>query len=264
MTEELEADQELISVEMLGDGIAKISIDRPEALNALNIDVLISLRDAVIDCAESDDVAVVVITGSGDKAFVAGADIAEMADMTPLEARDFSHLGQDTFSTIDASPKPVIAMINGFALGGGLELALACHLRVASSKAKLGLPETSLGLIPGFGGTQRLVRLVGAGIAREWILSADTYSAEEAYRIGLLNRLVEPEELEEETLKLARTIASRGAVALKTANEVIRFGLEVGQSAGEAAEADNFGLLFSNEEAREGLKAFTEKRKPNW
>ncbi|PCH79662.1 MAG: hypothetical protein COB96_04195 [Planctomycetota bacterium] len=158
----------------------------------------------------------------------------------------------------------MVAAISGDCLDQGLELALACHLRVASSKAKLGLPETSLGLIPGFGGTQRLVRLVGAGIAREWILSADTYSAEEAYRIGLLNRLVEPEELEEETLKLARTIASRGAVALKTANEVIRFGLEVGQSAGEAAEADNFGLLFSNEEAREGLKAFTEKRKPNW
>ena len=256
--------EEVVSVEIWSDGVAKLTIEREAALNALNIDVLISLRDAVIDCAESDDVKVIVITGSGDKAFVAGADIAEMADMSPLEARDFSHLGQDTFATIEACPKPTIAMVNGFALGGGMELALACHLRVASTKAKFGLPETSLGLIPGFGGTQRLAQLAGAGVAREWILSADMFSAQEAHRVGVVNRLVEADELENATRQLAQTIASRGELALKTANEVIRFGLEVGQSEGEASEADNFGLLFSNEEAREGLKAFGEKRKPNW
>ncbi len=256
--------EEVVSVEIWSDGVAKLTIEREAALNALNIDVLISLRDAVIDCAESDDVKVIVITGSGDKAFVAGADIAEMADMSPLEARDFSHLGQDTFATIEACPKPTIAMVNGFALGGGMELALACHLRVASTKAKFGLPETSLGLIPGFGGTQRLAQLAGAGVAREWILSADMFSAQEAHRVGVVNRLVEADELENATRQLAQTIASRGELALKTANEVIRFGLEVGQSEGEASEADNFGLLFSNEEAREGLKAFVEKRKPNW
>ncbi|HJM39051.1 MAG TPA: enoyl-CoA hydratase-related protein [Planctomycetota bacterium] len=268
MTEEIEQElieeNEVVSLEILDDGVARLTIERESALNALNVETLLSLRDAIIDCAESEDVKVVILTGSGDKAFVAGADIAEMKDMTPLEARDFSHLGQDTFATIEACPKPVIAMVNGFALGGGLELAMACHLRVASSKAKLGLPETSLGLIPGFGGTQRLAQLAGAGVAREWILSADMFSAEEAHRVGVVNRLADPENLEAETFELARTLSSRGALAMKTANEVVRLGLEVGQSEGEASESDNFALLFSNEEAREGLKAFTEKRKPNW
>ncbi len=266
MTEELEQESEVESVlvEMLEGGIAKIIVNRSQSLNALNMDVLEDLRAAIVDCAQDEDVRAVILTGSGDKAFVAGADIAEMADLTPLEARDFSHLGQDAFATIEACPKPVIAMIQGFALGGGLELAMACHLRVASTRAKLGLPETSLGLIPGFGGTQRLTQLAGAGVAREWILTADIYSAEEAHRVGVVNRLVEPEQLEEATLALATTLASRGPLALHSALETIRFGLDCGQSEGESAEADRFGLLFSNEEMREGTRAFLDKRKPQW
>ncbi|MCH2112657.1 MAG: enoyl-CoA hydratase-related protein [Planctomycetes bacterium] len=257
-------DSSLVEIELAEDGVATLTINRPQALNAINMDVLMDLRDAVLDCAQSEDVRVLVITGAGDKAFVAGADIPEMAALTPLEARDFSHLGQDTFATIEACPKPVIAMIQGFALGGGLELAMACHLRVASTNAKVGLPEVSLGLIPGFGGTQRLARLAGAGTAREWVLTGDMYSAEEAHRVGVIQRLSSPEDLLATTQKLAATLALRGPLALKTANEVIRIGLELGQSEGEAAESDNFGLLFSHEEMKEGTKAFIEKRKPNW
>ncbi len=251
---------ENLEIELDEDGIAVLKVNRPKALNALNGEVLEELREAVVELAFDDEVKVIVITGAGDKAFVAGADIAEMADFHPLEARGFSHHGQSAFATIEECPKPVIAMINGFALGGGLELALACHLRTASTKAKLGLPETSLGLIPGFGGTQRLTRLAGVGVAREWVLTADMYSAEEAHRVGVVNRVAEPDQLWETTRKLAKTIASRGPLAQRMALEVIRTGLQTGQTEGETAESDAFGLVFSTEDMKEGTAAFLEKR----
>jgi len=246
---------ENLEIELDDDGVALVKINRPKALNALNAEVLEELREAVVELAFDGDVKVIVITGAGEKAFVAGADIAEMADLSPLEARGFSHHGQSAFATIEECPKPVIAMINGFALGGGLELALACHLRVASTKAKLGLPETSLGLIPGFGGTQRLARLAGVGVAREWILTADMYGADEALRVGVVNRVAEPDQLWEATHQLAKTIASRGPQAQRMALEVIRTGLEVGQASGETAESDAFGLVFSTEDMKIGTSA---------
>jgi enoyl-CoA hydratase len=249
-----------LEVEVDDQGVAILRVNRPKALNALNSAVLEELRDAVVELAHAPEVRVVLITGAGDKAFVAGADISEMADLGAMDARDLSHMGQDTFATIEACPKPVIAMINGFALGGGLELAMACHLRVASTSARLGLPEVSLGLIPGFGGTQRLSRLAGPGVAREWILTGDHFSAEEAHRVGVVNRLAEPDQLLEVSRKLALKVASRGPVAVNSALEVIRAGLEVGQGQGEATEADAFGLLFTTEDMREGTKAFMEKR----
>jgi enoyl-CoA hydratase len=255
---------ENLQVELVEDGIARITIDRPAALNALNGELLEELREAMVELAFEDEVRVILITGAGEKAFVAGADIAEMAELEPLEARGFSQHGQHTFAVVEECPKPVIAMINGFALGGGLELALACHLRVASSRAKLGLPETSLGLIPGFGGTQRLARLAGVGVAREWILTASMYGADEALAAGVVNRVVEPEALEETCLELARTIAQRGPVALRLALEVIRTGLQTGQTEGEAAESDAFGLVFSTEDMKEGTAAFLEKRAPEF
>ncbi|MBT3339798.1 MAG: crotonase [Planctomycetes bacterium] len=243
-------------------GIATITINRPKALNALNSEVLEELNDALVEAAMSDDVKVIIITGAGDKSFVAGADIGEMADMTPVEARDHALTGQGVFANIESCPKPVIAMINGFALGGGLELAMACHIRVACEGAKLGLPETGLALIPGFGGTQRLMRIVGTGVAREWILTADMFDASEAHRVGLVNRLVPADELLEATMKLAKTLCKRGPVAMETALDCIRRGLEGGQTQGENTEADAFGILFTSEDSREGMHAFLEKRKP--
>ncbi len=254
---------EYLQVEVLEEGVARITLDRPQALNALNMEVLEELREAVVELALDDEVRVILLTGAG-KAFVAGADIAEMAELGPLEAREFSHLGQDCFATIEACPKPVIAVVNGYALGGGLELALACHLRVLSRRAKVGQPEVSLGLIPGFGGTQRLARIAGQGVAREWILTGATYDAEEAYRVGVANRLADPEDLEATALELARSIASKAPVALKMALEVIRYGAEVGQSEGEGAEADAFGLVFTTEDMREGTRAFLDKRPPQF
>ncbi|NQU49940.1 MAG: enoyl-CoA hydratase/isomerase family protein [Planctomycetes bacterium] len=248
----------------LEDGIATLTVNRPKALNALNSEVLDELRDAIVELAIDDEVMAIMITGAGDKAFVAGADISEMADMTAFEARDHSHLGQDVFATIEACPKPVIAVINGYALGGGLELALACHLRIASSSAMMGLPEVSLGLIPGFAGTQRLARIAGPGVAREWIMTGDSFSAAEAHRVGVVNRVAEPEQLMEAATELTKRIVSRGPLAVQTALEVIRTGLEVGQAQGESAEADSFGLIFTSDDAREGMLAFKEKRKPSF
>jgi len=258
------SDLEHVLVDVDEDGIALVTISRPEALNALNEEVLSEIREAVIELAVDQDVRGLVITGAGEKAFVAGADIAAMADLTPREAREMSHDGQDCFSVLEACPKPVIAAINGFALGGGLELALACHLRVASESAQMGLPEVTLGLIPGFGGTQRLSRIASPAIAREWILTGDMVSAAEAHRVGVVNRVVAPGVVVEEAKKLAKTIASRGPVAVQAALEVIRMGLEMGQAAGESCEADAFGMMFSTEDMREGTKAFLAKRSPEF
>ena len=246
------------------EGIARVVIQRPKALNALNTEVLVELDLVLDELAVDEAVRVIVLSGGGGKAFVAGADIAEMAEMDPLEARAFSRMGQAVLDQIEGCPKPVIAMIQGFALGGGLELALACHLRTASTAAKLGLPEVGLGLIPGFGGTQRLMRLAGAGVAREWVLTAEHFPAEEAWRVGIVNRLFAPEELEEGTLALARRIASQGGAAQALALEVMRRGLETGQGEGENTESDAFGLVFATKDRHEGIRAFLEKRKPSF
>jgi enoyl-CoA hydratase len=262
--EDIRAEYRFVTAEIDDEGIAWLVIDRQKALNALNSDVIEELRDAVADLADREDVYALVLTGAGEKAFVAGADIAEMAELTPFEARALSRAGQDLMALIEGSPVPVLAMINGFALGGGLELALACHLRVASADARMGLPEVSLGLIPGFAGTQRLARIAGPAVAREWILTGDHFGAEEALRVGVVNRVVPAAELREATAKLARTIARRGPVAVATALEVIRRGMEVGQTEGENLESDAFGLLFSTEDQREGARAFLDKRKPEF
>jgi enoyl-CoA hydratase len=264
-TEDIESEPfQHLSLVVDDEGIAWLAVDRPKALNALNSEVVDELRDAVVELVTYEDVHAIVITGAGDKAFVAGADISEFNSLDPMEARELSRNGQDMLATIESSPVPVIAMINGFALGGGLELALACHLRVASDQALLGLPEVSLGLIPGFGGAQRLSRLASPGIAREWILTGEHVTAAEAYRVGVVNRVASDEELREVTAKLAQTIIKRGPVAVASALEVIRRGLEVGQSEGENLEADAFGLLFATADQKEGASAFLEKRKPEF
>ena len=255
---------EHLRIDLDDEGLALITINRPKALNALNAEVLDELRDAVVELAQAPEVEVLMITGAGEKAFVAGADSGAMADFGPLDAREFSHMGQDTFATIESCPKPVIGLINGFALGGGLELAMSCHLRLASDTAKMGLPEVTLGLIPGFGGTQRLARLCGPGVAREWILTGDAYDADDDLRVGLVSRVVPQAELLSVGRDLALKIASRGPLAVQTSLELIRAGLEMGQSQGEAAEADSFGLIFATEDMREGTQAFLEKRKPDF
>lgn len=246
------------------DGLATVTIDRPTVLNALNNATLHELADAFDVCRDDADVRVVILTGGGDKAFIAGADINELAKMQPLAAKDLAAFGQEVLRRLEQMGKPTIAMINGFALGGGLELALACSLRTASTAAKLGLPEVSLGIIPGYGGTQRLARLAGPGVAREWVLTGDIFDAAEAHRVGVVNRLFEPDELEQGTRSLADTILSRGPVAVRFALEAIHRGGQMPQAEGEKIECDMFGLAATTEDMREGMTAFIEKRKPNF
>lgn len=246
------------------DGVAHLTINREAKLNALNAQTLTDLADAFDHCRENESVRVLVITGAGDKAFVAGADIKELSTMTPLSAKELAYRGQQVFARVEHMGKPTIAMINGFALGGGLELALACNLRTASTKAKLGLPEVSLGIIPGYGGTQRLSRVAGPGVAREWILTGDMFSAEEGHRVGIVNRLFAPDELREGTMKMVETILSRGPVALRFAIEAISRGSNMPQREGEILECDLFGLAASTSDMKEGMAAFLEKRKPEF
>ena len=246
------------------DGVAVVTINRPEALNALNTRFFNEMDDYVNKIKNDPSIKALVITGEG-KAFVAGADIAEMVDKTSEEGSTFSVLGQHTFSSFGKLGIPVIAAINGFALGGGLELAMGCDFRIASSKAKFGQPEVSLGLIPGYAGTQRLSRLVGLGDALYLLMSADMIGAEDALRIGLVQKVVEPEELMDAVMKLAKTITSKGPSAIKKVKQVVRQGLEMSLKEGEELEAKEFGSLFGvGNEGKEGMEAFLEKRKPNW
>ena len=247
-----------------GEGIARITIDRPKVLNALNRATLDELADALQRVKEDESARVLIITGAGPKAFVAGADINELAKMQPLGAKDLAFFGQQVLTRIEELGKPSIAMINGFALGGGCELALACTLRTASASARLGLPEVSLGILPGYGGTQRLARIAGPGVAREWVLTGEPYSAEEAHRVGVVNRIFAPEELEEGTLKLAHTLLSRAPVAMRLALEAVRRGINMSQQEGEIIECDMFGLAATTEDMREGMTAFLEKRPANF
>jgi enoyl-CoA hydratase len=243
-----------------GDAIATITVNRPDKLNALNAATIDELHAAFGEAHRDDDVRALILTGAGGKAFVAGADIAELAAMGPLNGIRVSRQGQDAFRFLETMGKPVVAAVNGFALGGGLELALACHLRVASSKAKFGLPEVKLGIIPGYGGTIRLPRLVGRGRALELILTGEMIDAAEAHRIGLVNRIAEPEQLMAETRALVGTIVANGPIALAMALESVDHAAT--SSVGNALrhESDLFGLLASTDDMREGMQAFLEKR----
>ena len=244
--------------------IARVTIDRPKVMNALNRQTLGELSHAFDDVRDDAAVRVLVVTGAGDKAFVAGADINELARMKALEAKELAFYGQQVFARLERLGKPSIAMINGFALGGGCELALACTLRTASENAKLGLPEVSLGIVPGYGGTQRLARIAGPGVAREWVLTGEMFGAQEACRVGVVNRVFPPGELEAGTLRLAETLASRAPIALRLGMEAILRGQDVPQAEGEIMESDMFGLASTTEDMREGMAAFLEKRKADF
>lgn len=246
------------------DGIRTLTVQRPEKLNALNRQTLESLDAAFADAAKADEVRVVVLTGAGPKAFVAGADIAEMNGLTPVQGRDFSLIGQRLMRRIERLNKPVIAMVNGFALGGGMELAMACHLRIAADTAKVGQPEINLGLLPGFGGTQRLLRLAGRAAALELCLLGAPIDAARAQQLGLLNRVVPAAELEAETLKVAAQLANAAPLALRGILDAINVGGECGIEEGLEYESAQFGLAFSTEDMREGTSAFLERRKPEF
>lgn len=242
--------------------IGTLTINRPEALNALNTEVLKELITFITHVQQIKDLRVLLVTGSGTKAFVAGADIKEMAAMNAVEAREFAELGQRAFNGFTQLPFAVIATVNGFALGGGCELALACDIIIASEKAQFGLPETTLGLLPCFGGTQRLARAVGLFKAREMIFSGNFYSAETALKMGMINSISPAENLLGSALKLAATIASRGPIAIGSAKKVINNGYELPLDEGLKAEAIAFGALFQTSDQKEGTSAFIEKRTP--
>lgn len=244
------------------DGILTVTLSRPKALNALNSRFFAEMDDLIAGIRGRADLKVMVITGEG-KAFVAGADIAEMSGMDSREGEAFSKAGQATFRGFEDLEIPVIAAVNGFALGGGCELALACDIRVASSAAKFGQPEVSLGLVPGYAGTQRLPLLAGLGNALCMLLTGDMISAEEALRMGLVQKVVEPDQLMPEVLKLAQKIAAKGPKAVRKVKKLARAGLLNGFDKGCAMESSEFGSLFGNE-GTEGMRAFLEKRKPNW
>ena len=242
------------------DRLAWLTLNRPEKLNALNNEVLQELEQVIADLEQDPAIGAVIITGAGEKAFVAGADIGELKALDTAGARLQALRGQAVFQRIESMPKPVIAAVNGFALGGGCELALACHIRVASENAKFGLPETSLGIIPGYGGTQRLSRLVGKGIALDMILSAEMVPATEALRMGLVSRMVPQADLRATAEKLARTILARGPLALRSALAAVHEGLEMPQEQGQQYEAALFGLLAATQDMQEGMGAFLAKR----
>ena len=240
-----------------------IKINNPEALNALNTAILKELDAAFTEVAEDNGILAVVLTGEG-RAFVAGADISEMKSKNAIEGEIFGKLGASVFRKIDLLPKPVIAAVNGFALGGGCELAMSCDIRLASAKAKFGQPEVGLGITPGFSGTQRMPRLIGMGKAKELIYTADIIDAAEAYRIGLVNHVYEPEALMEEAMKMAEKIASKAPIAVKNSKEAINRGIQTDMDSAVAIEAYLFGLCFASEDQKEGMTAFFEKRKANF
>ncbi len=246
------------------NGIRTVTINRPDKLNALNAATLDALDAAFADAAADHSVRVVVLTGAGPKAFVAGADIAEMNRLSPVQGRDFSLRGTRMMRRVEKLNKPVIAMINGFALGGGLELAMCCHLRIAADSAKLGQPEINLGLIPGFGGSQRLLRLCGRTATLELCLTGAPISAEHALQLGIVNRVVPAAELEAETTKLATQLANAAPLALRGMIDCVNVGSECGIEEGLEYESAQFGLMFATDDMREGTGAFLEKRKPGF
>ena len=240
--------------------VAVLTINRPKVLNALNTATMDELRRAVLEVRRDAALRVLIITGAGDKSFIAGADINELAVQTPTQGKEHALQGQHVFDLIENLGKPVIAAINGFALGGGCELALACTLRIAADTARIGQPEINLGIIPGYAGSQRLPRLVGKGIALDLLLTGRQVKADEALQIGLVNRVVPAGELMNDVRKLAAELASKAPIAMKYIIEAVNKGLEVSFDKGQYIEASLFGLVFSTEDMREGTRAFLEKR----
>lgn len=254
-----------VRVESPEDGIRVVTIDRPEKLNSLNTQVLEDLSAAIAAARSDGALRCLVITGGGEKAFIAGADIGELAKLTPIQGREHSRRGQALLDSIESLPAPTIAAINGYAYGGGLELAMACSIRIASENARMGLPETSLGIIPGYGGTQRLARLVGRARALELVLTAEKgLTAAEAERIGLVNRVVPPGQALSAALEIARKIRANGPTACRYALESIRRGPDVPLAEGQVLEATLFGLCAATEDMKEGMTAFLEKRPPKF
>ncbi len=246
------------------DGIGVLTVNRPDKLNALNAETVAELHRALEQLAEDQSVRAVVLTGAGEKSFVAGADIGELAQMTPLSGIEVSRQGQHAFRFLETMRKPVIAAVNGFALGGGLELALACHFRLASENAKFGLPEVKLGIIPGYGGTVRLPRVVGRGRALELMLTGEMMDAQDAYRMGLVNRVYPQAELLGAAEELAKKIAANGPIAVALAIEAVDNGYHASTEDALRLESNLFGLLAATSDMREGMGAFLEKRKANF
>jgi enoyl-CoA hydratase len=246
------------------NGIATVTFNRPKALNALNSATLRELSALLDEIAQDATVKAVILTGAGEKAFVAGADITEMLSKTPLEARAFSQFGNAVFLKLERLPQPTIAAVNGFALGGGCELAMACDIRVASTNAKFGQPEVNLGIVAGFGGTQRLPRLVGAGIAKELLMTADMISAERAAQIGLANHVVEPEQLLAKAQEIAGKIVSKAPFAVQFSKKLVNEGCNIDLDRALALESETFGSLFASEDRVEGMTAFVQKRQANF
>jgi enoyl-CoA hydratase len=248
----------------VSDRVATLTVNRPDKLNALNDLTVTELGQAIEDVRARDDVGGVILTGAGNKAFVAGADIAELATQGPLEGRERARRGQAVLRRIETSPKPVIAAINGFALGGGCELAMACHVRIASESARFGQPEVKLGIGPGYGGSQRLPRLVGQGRALELILTGEMIDAREAHRIGLVNAVVAPADLLRTATELMRKMLANGPIALGLSIDAVVRGVELPLEDALLLEADSFGLLAATDDMREGMRAFLEKRQPRF
>ena len=246
------------------DGIAWITFNRPKVLNALNRKTIEELQAILTDARDDTAVRILILTGSEEKAFVAGADINELAQQTPVHGKEFSLYGQGVFHLLETIGKPSICAINGFALGGGCELALSCSIRLASKTAKLGQPEVKLGILPGYGGSQRLARLCGKGMAHELCLTGEMINAEEAQRIGLVNHIYEPTELLPAAEAMAKKIVEKAPLAVKYCMEAIERGVEMPQEEGLFLEATLFGVCCATEDMREGTKAFLEKRPPNF
>ena len=244
--------------------VATVTVNRPDVLNALDAQTVGALTSAMTELQTDDEVRCVVLTGAGDRAFIAGADISELARLTPQSARKVADAGHRLCALIEGLGKPVIAAINGFALGGGCEVAMACTIRIAATTAKLGQPEIALGIIPGFGGTQRLPRLVGRGRALEMLLAGAPIAAEEAWRIGLVNRVVEPEALAGDVNRLALTLAAQAPAAVRGILDAVHHGLDMALADASVFEASTFGLVYGTQDAREGTAAFVEKRKPRF
>jgi len=244
--------------------VALLTIDRPEAMNALDVETLSALRDRLLELREDGGVRAIVLTGAGDRAFAAGADIKYMSELDSDGARGWGGLGHNVAQLLETSPAPTVAAINGFALGGGCELALACDLRYASATAKLGQPEINLGIIPGWGGTQRLPRATSLGFAKELVLTGRLVDADEAERHGLVNAVYEPDELMDKVMGTARLIASKSPLALAAAKRALNHVLQGDHVENLEREAEEFGRLFDTSDAKEGLTAFVEKREPNF